>query len=77
VQYCSFGFPLSALGDGANGVVVPLFVLKVDPIAVGPCLDGVLSALKPPSISKGTPPLNSGSPDSILLIFLKVILSVN
>jgi hypothetical protein len=67
VQY----FSLSALGGGGIGVTGPLFSLKFDPVAMVLFLDGVLKALKPPpSISTGTS-LNRGSPECILLIFLK------
>ena len=69
VCYCFLRFPLSVLGGGGANVVGPLFVLKVDPDANGLFLDGVLKPLKPPPSKSPGISVNSGSPDSILLIF--------
>jgi hypothetical protein len=47
-------------GGGGNGVVGPLFVLKVDPDAICLFLDGVLKPLKPPPSKSAGISLNSG-----------------
>lgn len=70
-RYQLLRFPLSTFGGGGNGVVGPLFVSKVDPDAICLFLDGVLKPLKPPPSKSLGISLNSGSPCSILLIFLQ------